>query len=275
MTDAPLASTAMASNHETFMSSIGNTTPNRYGSIAAEIYDIDKPFGALPDTAFHLQRLKGLEGPILEPACGSGRTLVPLLDAGCDVSGFDASSEMLARCQARCADHGHSPDLQQARFEDFQYDHAFEAIVVPVGSFTLIDTFAAALAVLRRFHDHLAPGGLLVLDIQPLSFLVGAGDDRRSWTADNGDLLTLVGSRIKTDWLVQRADYHIRYERWRDNALIETQIEPMAQRYWSLEEFKMALGEAGFGDIAVTGNYDRRRAPRNGDRVITFESTRT
>lgn len=29
-------------------------TTNRYGSIAAEIYDLDKPYFALPDTAFHL-----------------------------------------------------------------------------------------------------------------------------------------------------------------------------------------------------------------------------
>ncbi len=46
---------------------------NRYGALCAEVYDTDKPFGALPDTAFHLARLAELDGPILEPACGTGR----------------------------------------------------------------------------------------------------------------------------------------------------------------------------------------------------------
>ncbi len=251
-----------------------NTTTNRYGSIAAEIYDIDKPFGALPDTAFHLERLAGLAGPILEPACGSGRTLVPLLRAGLDVTGFDPSPEMLAQCRTRCGELGFAPDLSRQRFEDFAYDRAFAAIVIPAGSFTLIDDFAVAMAVLRRFHDHLAPGGLLIIDIQSISSLAGSGDDRRSWTGRNGDLLTLEGKRLKTDWLAQRVEYQIRYERWRDNALVECQLEPMAQRYWGREETRMALEACGFGEIAFIGGYDRGRAPRSNDRTLTVEAVR-
>jgi SAM-dependent methyltransferase len=256
------------------MPSQSNTITNRYGSIAAEIYDLDKPYGALPDTAFHLQRFADIRGPILEPACGSGRTLVPFLQAGHDVAGFDPSPEMLERCRARSAEAGFAPDLSAQDFEDFHYDRAFAAIIVPAGSFTLIDDFAVALAILRRFREHLAPGGLLVLDIQPLSFLAASGDDRRSWTAENGDLLTVDGRRLKTDWLAQRVEYAIRYERWRKGALIESQLEPMAQRYWSLQEFRMALQACGFDEIAVAGGYDRDRPPRPSDRVLTFEGVR-
>ena len=258
-------------SHETFMTS--NTTTNRYGSIAAEIYDLDKPFGALPDTAFHLERFASLQGPILEPACGSGRTLVPLLEAGHDACGFDPSAEMLAQCRARCTERGYAPDLSRQRFENFNYTRPFAGILVPVGSFTLIDDFATALAVLRRFHAHLAPGGLLVLDIQPLSFLAATGDDRRRWTADNGDLLTIEGRRTKADWLAQREERDVRYERWRDNRLLESQFEPMAQRFWGLEEFALALAATGFEAVSVTGGYERR-PPRAWDRMLTFEAVR-
>jgi len=251
-----------------------NTTTNRYGSIAAEIYDIDKPVGSMPDTKFHLERFKGFQGRILEPACGSGRTLLPLLEAGCDAAGFDPSAEMLDRCRALCAERGFTPDLSAQRFEDFHYDEAFAAILVPAGSFTLVDRFEAAMAVLHRFHEHLAPGGIVVLDIQPISFLAGSGEDRRQWTAENGDLLTLEGVRTRTDWIGQRAEASLRYERWRDNRLVEAQLEPMAQRYWGLEEFTLALTSAGFTDIKVTGNYDRGRAVRANDRTLTFEATR-
>jgi hypothetical protein len=48
----------------------------------------------------------------------------------------------------------------------------------------------------------------------------------------------------------------------------------MSQRYWGVEEFALALGATGFGDVEVFGNYDRRRAPRSGDRTFTFEATR-
>lgn len=263
---------AGARAHEAFMHT--NTTTNRYGSIAAEIYDIDKPVGALPDTAFHLERFASFSGRILEPACGTGRTLLPLLKAGCDAAGFDPSPDMLERCRALCAESGFAPDLTSQRFEDFQYDHPFEAILVPAGSFTLIDRFETAMAVLRRFRDCLVVGGVVVLDIQPVRSLDPAGEDRRQWSAPNGDLLTVEGKRVTTDWLAQRVEYRIRYERWRDNRLIDTQLEPMAQRYWGLEEFALALGAAGFCDIKVAGDYDRMRAPRSRARTLTFEAIR-
>lgn len=250
------------------------TATNRYGALAAEIYDIDKPFGALPDTAFHLERFRGFAGPILEPACGTGRTLVPFLEAGHDIAGFDQSPEMLERCRERCRARGFEPDLSQQRFEDFRYERPFAAILMPVGTFTLIDGHAAAMAVLRRFHRALAPGGLVVLDLQGLGFLAHRGDDRRRWTAENGDLLTLEGVRTRTDWAEQRSESMLRYERWRDNRLVESHMEPMAQRYWGVQEFRLTLEACGFTDVQVTGGYDRQRAPRADDRVLTFEAVR-
>ena len=245
-----------------------NSPVNRYGSIAAEIYDLDKPPGRLPDTAFYLDRLAGVTGEILEPACGSGRTLLPLLEAGHRVAGFDLSEEMLARARRRCT--AFAPDLSRQRLEDFAYDRLFAAIVVPVGSFTLLDDASVAFAVLKRFRAQLVADGLLVIDVQPLSMLARTGDDRRRWVAENGDLLTVEGVRRETDWMAQRVDYAIRYERWRDNRLIDAQLEPMVQRYWGLEEFRLALREAGFGDIAVSADYRAGRPPTATTRNLTY-----
>jgi len=256
------------------MPSNSNTRVNRYGALAAEIYDIDKPYFFLPDTKFHLERLAGVDGPILEPACGTGRTLVPLMDAGHAMTGFDASPDMLERCRAKCAARGHSPHLSQQRFEDFRYPDPFAAIIVPVGTFTLIDEFNVAMSVLRRFRDHLAPGGLLVVDLQSLGFLANTADDRRSWTAENGDLLTIEGRRVVVDWVAQTVVGRARYERWRDNVLVESHLEPMVQRHWGVEEFNLALGATGFGEVKVIGDYDRSRAPRSSDRTLTFEAIR-
>ena len=250
------------------------TMTNRYGAIAAEIYDLDKPYFALADTAFHLARFEGFGRPILEPACGSGRTLVPFLQAGHDITGFDPSTEMLDRCQVRCAEAGFAPDLSAQTFADFAYERRFGAILVPVGSFTLIEDFAVAMAVLARFHAALEPGGVIVLDIQGLNALAQDATDRRRWTAPDGDLLTCEGVRTRTDWLRQRAERTYRYERWRDGGLVATEIDLMAQRFWGLAEFRLALEAAGFAEVSVCGGYDRSRAPRASDGTLTFEAVR-
>ena len=128
-----------------------DATTNRYGSIAAEIYDIDKPYFALADTAFHLERFQGFDRPILEPACGSGRTLVPFLQAGLDVTGFDPSLEMLDRCRARCAETGFSPDLSPQSYEDFAYDRRFGAITMGCSPRSSRTMCRAAARAVRKF----------------------------------------------------------------------------------------------------------------------------
>jgi hypothetical protein len=247
---------------------------NLYGSIAAEIYDLDKPVGSRWDAPFYVERLRGVQGPVLEPACGSGRVLIPLLQAGLDVTGFDASEEMIANCRARCAEAGLAPDLTRQRWEDFAYDRAFAAIAVPAGSFILIDDYARALRVLRRFREHLAPGGLLILDIEGLAYLQPEPDARRRWTAANGDMVTLESTRSLTDPFTQRVEQHLRYERWRGGVLLESQLEIMAYRYWSFEEAKLTLASVGFEIEAIHGDYTAGRPLRARDRVWTFEVRR-
>ena len=54
-----------------------------YGTLASEVYDLDKPVGrSFADVEYYTGLLAGVGGPILEPAAGTGRVLIPLLEAG-------------------------------------------------------------------------------------------------------------------------------------------------------------------------------------------------
>lgn len=248
-------------------------TRNRYGRLCAEIYDLDKPVGSLPDIGYYQGRLKDLDGPILEAGVGTGRLLLPLLDAGLAMEGFDHSADMLAVCRANARERGLSPRLSQARFQDFTCDTALAAIIVPASSFILIDDFEEAMGVLARFRDHLAPGGLLLIDLPPMSFFEVAGPPR-SWTAANGDLLTIASQRAVTDPLRQRRVNQDRYERWREGRLIETEIELFAYRVWGVNEFQLALAATGFEAIEVCGNYRPGKPPRSSDGILNFSAQR-
>lgn len=248
---------------------------NRYGKLASWVYNLDKPIGrSFGDLEFYRQRLEQCDGPILEPAVGNGRIFIPLREAGFPIEGFDASDEMLAYCHAECLQRGLAAALTRQTFERFTYDKRFAAIIIPAGSFQLITDSTSAAAVLRRFHDHLAPNGRLIVDLDPISSFFEASASVRSWVTEEGDLLTLSDQRVETRYIAQTTLSHLRYEHWRDGLLVRSELDLFKLRWWGIDEFALALRAAGFVDVEVSGNYQRGRAPQEADAIISFEARR-
>ncbi|HVN02750.1 MAG TPA: class I SAM-dependent methyltransferase [Caulobacteraceae bacterium] len=258
------------------MPSLSNASPlNRYGAMCAEVYVLDKPPGALGDVGYYKAALAPLRGPILEAACGSGRLSIPLLEAGIDVHGFDHSEHMLDQLRRAADERGLTPKIQRTTYQDFAFETPFQAIVSPVGSFTLVDQYDAALEVLRRFHAALAPGGRLLVDLMPLAYLTTTpAHFVRSWVTPGGDLLQLTSTRVELDLVGQRRVSHDRYERWREGRLVEQELEQLALRVWGLKEFELALREAGFDSVSVCGDYRVGRPVRSSDGWWCFQAVK-
>ena len=71
-----------------------------YDGLAAELYDEFWNQEDLDDIPFFLHLAQTVEGPLLDAGCGSGRVLVPLAQAGLEVTGIDSSPAMVERCRA-------------------------------------------------------------------------------------------------------------------------------------------------------------------------------
>ena len=248
---------------------------NTYGTLASHVYNLDKYIGrSFGDVEHYRDRLQDCKGAVLEPAVGNGRMLIPLLQAGLEVEGFDASEAMLSHCRRECKARSLSPKLTRQTFESFAYDERFEAIIVPAGSLQLITDRSAAMGALKRFFDHLAPNGRLILDLDPIDSFLGESRSIRKWQAKDGDWLTLTADRIETDFVEQTTVSHLRYDRWTNGRLTASELELFSLRWWGVEELASALRETGFVDIVASGNYEHGRAPRKGDQSITFEARR-
>jgi hypothetical protein len=125
-----------------------------YGTLASEVYELDKPIGhSFGDVEYYTRALAGTDGPVLEPAVGTGRMLIPLLQAGLQVEGYDVSLHMLAICRDHCAERGLDPVLHEASMTTFTAPGRYAAIVLPVGSFGLVTGWDAALTALGCFRD--------------------------------------------------------------------------------------------------------------------------
>ncbi len=246
-----------------------------YSKLSTEVYDIDKPIGhSFGDVAFYKERLKNLKGRILEPAVGTGRILIPLLEAGLIVDGIDVSKEMLDLCRAYCKERGLNPELYEKSMESFSLPHQYEAIIVPTGSFLLLENREDSISALKCFYEHLSVGGRLILDIfMQTDFRTGV-TSTRTWNTGTGDLITLNETLVKVDFINQYTISHMRYEKWRNKGLIQTELERFPLRWYGVEEFKLILETIGFSDIIISSDYRYGEYPTNENQIITFEAYR-
>jgi SAM-dependent methyltransferase len=249
-------------------------TSSSYGELAAEVYDLDKPLGhSFGDVEFYRDRLRSsCSGRILEPAVGSGRVLIPLLEAGLKVDGIDNSPEMLAACRARCAQRGFDPALWEADMASFSSPERYEAIVVPAGSFLLLADRGASLAALKRFGEHLVPGGRLILDLELQTELRAGQASTRTWQTPTGELITLESKLVEVDLLKQYTVSHLKYEKWRDGVLVRTELQRFPLRWYGLEEFELVLRSLGYAEIVVSADYEYGRQPSDPEQTFTFEA---
>lgn len=244
-----------------------------YGKLSSEVYDMDKPIGhSFGDVEYYMDRLKDCKGPILEPATGTGRILIPLLESGLKVDGFDISRDMLDKCNYNCEKRGLKTRIFQAEMENFTSEVEYEAIIVPTGTFLLLHERESSLAALKNFHKNLVEGGKLIVDIFLQMDIAIGKIETKEFHCSNGDLITLESKIVKVDHINQYTISHSRYEKWSDGTLKQTELEHFPLRWYGLEEFKLILESIGFGEITISSNYQFGRYPTQADSVITFEA---
>lgn len=244
-----------------------------YGTLATEVYDLDKPIGhSFGDVEYYRRVLAGTSGPVLEPATGTGRMLIPLLEAGLQVEGLDTSPEMLAVCRRNCRDRGHDPVLREGDMTSFVQPGRYAAVIMPTGSVCLLDGSGALLKALACFRESLVASGRLIVDVVPPHLQAGTGP-MRHWRRDPFRW-TMQTMHTEYDSAANQVTSFLRYEKWQDGALVATELQPFRLQYWSLGEFSELLARAGFTGISVSADYRDDCSPGPGSDVWTFQATR-
>lgn len=244
-----------------------------YNKLSSEVYDIDKYIGfSFGDVEFYSERLASCEGNILEPGVGTGRMLIPLLEKGLKVDGFDMSEEILNICRNNCESRGLQAKLFQGKMESFSLDTEYEAIIVPTGTFLLLHKREDSLSALKNFYKHLSSGGKLILDIFLQTDLTVGNETIRNWELQNDEIITLESKIVEVDFINQYTITYNRYEKWNNGQLIQSELERFPLRWYGVEEFKMILEQVGFEDIMISADYKYGEYPTDSTQTITFEA---
>lgn len=217
--------------------------------------------------------------PALDVGCATGRLLLDYLAEGIDIDGVDLSPEMLELCRAKGAARGLNPTLYQQSMESLDLPRRYGTILVPSSTFQLIIDPAQARDAMRRFFDHLLPGGGLTMTFMPLW---RPGDPTETdWSAPRERVRAEDGAtvrrwtRARYDPAAQLEHTEDRYEIARDGVVLATEEHRRspATRWYSHEQIRALFGEAGFVDVRLTREWSGEPAVPE-DRVVTAVGTR-
>lgn len=152
---------------------------------------------------------------VFEPACGTGRLLFRLADAGYDVSGLDLSEASIEYCNDRLQRRGHERSVFHGDMTDFKLPRKADASFNMINSFRHLPSERLAKAHLECMAGAIRRGGVYVLGLH-LTPTAAEPSEEESWSARRGHLC------VNTHMYTTHRDLKKRVERFSMSYYVHT-----------------------------------------------------
>lgn len=250
-----------------------NKESSAYKALCTEFYEIDKPAPPKDALQCYLRYAEEAQGPILEPMCGTGRYLIPLLEKGYAVTGFDCSSHMLDVCRKKCKERGLSTTLLEATFETFTLQSTYNLIFIPSGSFSLLTNPEQISQALTFIAGRLNSGGKFVFEIETLGNIREPQEVwRGKWVNKPDGSKIVLNVLSQFDPATQIETGLFRYELWEKNEISQTEVEVFHVRHYQPAEIEQLIKQHG---LKVLGKWQAEphtgMQAKDSDAVILYE----
>ncbi|HJT57912.1 MAG TPA: class I SAM-dependent methyltransferase [Ktedonobacteraceae bacterium] len=232
---------------------------NDYDEIAA-FYDIEhQHFAEDLDVYLNFAELSG--NPVLELACGSGRVLLPLAEAGFEVTGVDSSAKMLslAEQRLRLAGMANRCKLVQQDICSLQLNQKFRLAFIALGSFAHVITRKEQQQALRAIRNSLVTGGQFILDISNadaryMEHLSGQVLHQGTWQEENGAFVSHFVSPASStkQHLLELTHF---YDVHKQDEAVRRTISKTQLYLFECAEMELLLEQAGFVVKDVYGDF--------------------
>ncbi|HEY4543856.1 MAG TPA: class I SAM-dependent methyltransferase, partial [Tissierellaceae bacterium] len=207
-----------------------------YGKLSSQYYTNSKPISKsiMGDIEYYISRLQDTRGLVLEAGVGTGRVLIPLLENKIEIEGIDSSKDMLEICEKELEIRGLNTNLYNKDLLDLDFMDKYETIIMPTGSFMLIEDYEK---LLNNFYKALKENGRLIIDISsPVDFIEG-----EIYTdilqINNNEGIILETRNISIDYIKQYTKSILKYEKYINGNLKETELQEFILYYYGVREF--------------------------------------
>ncbi|MCX7795930.1 MAG: class I SAM-dependent methyltransferase [bacterium] len=229
----------------------------------AWLYDIEYR-NIVDDIPFYIESFKGVDSPLLELGCGTGRILFPLASNYHRVVGLDISSEMLkiARRKLR-KDY---PDLKglvkliKGDMRDFSLKIIFGGVLIAFNTFMHLISIEEQDSCLSCIYRHLEPGGKLIISITNITpELISSRDfychNSLFSIEEIGGYLQKYETRL-FDTVHQLIKLNVFYDIVDKKGIVTRYVREMLLRYFHRYEMERLFISNGFKVSALYGDYD-------------------
>jgi len=236
--------------------------PGFYATVA-RFYDAENA-DKIDDLAMYSELAAEYGDPVLDVGCGTGRVMLYLAQAGCEVHGIDSEDAMLERARRKL---DAMPDVRErvtfyhGDVLTFPLERRFKLALLPYNALMHFHDQETQLRLLRRMREWTDPAGLLVLD------LPNAGE---TFATQDSEALTLERMFIEPDTghlvmqqavsVLDRVEQLMRvtwiYDEITGDGAIKRTIAPILFRYYFYPEIRLLLAQTGFEVHDVYGDVD-------------------
>ncbi len=221
--------------------------PARFEQTAAEVRDL-------------VRLVKRRRGKVLDLCCGPGRHAVALAERGFTVTGVDCSPFMLRKARESARQAKVKIEFVRSDMRDFVRPGAFDLALSLWTSFGYFDRKDEDRQVLWQVHESLRPGGVLVMDVMGKERFASGFQPTTSTKYPDGAILVERHeifddwSRIRNEWILIRGTRATTFE--------------FHHTFYSGQELRMMLEQAGFTSVALYGHLDGRAYGPDAPRLV-------
>ena len=226
------------------------------------------------DRGFYLALARAARGPVLEVTCGTGRVLIPILEAGVDIEGIDLSAPMLERLVAKARARGLDAKVHHADMRSFRLQRRYALVIIPFNGFVHCLTTADQLDCLCACRAHLQSGGRLAFN----TFFPAPDRGHESEGVpvledegrhpDNGRVVRIYDTRTH-DWVAQVQHSEIEIQELDGSGRVAASHRSATDMRWTWKpELELLLRAAGFARWEIAGGFGGEPVSTEGELLV-------
>ena len=228
----------------------------------AHYYDLDQG-GYREDLPLYLDLAQRCGPPIIEFGCGTGRLLIPLAEAGYQVTGVEVAPSMLALAEEKVEAAGlrERVALVRADVRRLALGRQFALGICALNTLMHLPSLSDQLAALRVARAHIRAGGLFALAL-PNPHACTLPDEQTPLLLEKemrdprtGHLVLKLFSQ-RVDLGTQTAAVTLIYDEVDRAGHVHRTLVPMRMRWLYPYEARLLMEVAGFEIDGMYGSYD-------------------